>query len=379
MQTMIILRAEFICAVILIYILIYSVRYSKLIMFSGYIRMCIYAILHVVFDFITVYTVNRVDEIPVMVNDICHDFFYLFAILFCYELFCYSCWLAFRKDKARVARKIAGMLTFIGVLLTILLRIDYVDGGLSYYSTGPAVFMGFGIAILYAVSSLVLLLVNRKQMNAKTVCYLTTVEIAMLAAVVVRIAVPLLLYTGAGLTCVMVGIYFSLENPAESYRSMAYVDGKTGVKNANCFQEDCEELEQQLRHYDADELCVGVMVCDLNNLKTVNDSQGHSMGDVFIYVAAQMLRENLKTAYNIYRTGGDEFVAIYIQPEEQKLEEEMQKVREECEKAAVEFHQPFGLAMGYAKTSEVNSRLEDAFNEADRRMYQNKSKIKEGI
>ena len=72
-------------------------------------------------------------------------------------------------------------------------------------------------------------------------------------------------------------------------------------------------------------------------------------------------------------------MAIYIQPEEQKLEEEMQKVREECEKAAVEFHQPFGLAMGYAKTSEVNSRLEDAFNEADRRMYQNKSKIKEGI
>lgn len=54
---------------------------------------------------------------------------------------------------------------------------------------------------------------------------------------------------------------------------------------------------------------VGVIYCDINALKYVNDKNGHEAGDLYIIRFVDMLKTSFGD-FNIYRLGGDEFVAI---------------------------------------------------------------------
>lgn len=75
----------------------------------------------------------------------------------------------------------------------------------------------------------------------------------------------------------------------------AYIDYSTGVYNRNCYENDCriwnEKKEQQL----------GVVMCDLNYLKYINDTYGYLEGDKQISMAAEILQQCMKGAYKAYR------------------------------------------------------------------------------
>lgn len=70
------------------------------------------------------------------------------------------------------------------------------------------------------------------------------------------------------------------------------------------------QLEQRLAGYLANGQAVGVLYCDLDRFKTVNDSLGHEAGDVLLVLLAYRLRESLPDQCILGRVGGDEFVAL---------------------------------------------------------------------
>ena len=55
---------------------------------------------------------------------------------------------------------------------------------------------------------------------------------------------------------------------------------------------------------------ISIVYFDINNLKIINDTLGHEMGDKLITDASAMISRVFGKIGNIYRTGGDEFVAI---------------------------------------------------------------------
>ena len=61
----------------------------------------------------------------------------------------------------------------------------------------------------------------------------------------------------------------------------------------------------------------------MNNLKEINDKQGHHFGDVAIRQMADILRESVSDMGNCYRIGGDEFISILPEIEEEKFNEEI--------------------------------------------------------
>ena len=84
---------------------------------------------------------------------------------------------------------------------------------------------------------------------------------------------------------------------------MSYTDLLTGAKNRNCYS--C-----LLENYDR---CppsrLGVIFVDINELKRLNDTQGHYMGDCMIKRTADIMREHL--AGELFRLGGDEFLTLW--------------------------------------------------------------------
>ena len=55
---------------------------------------------------------------------------------------------------------------------------------------------------------------------------------------------------------------------------------------------------------------VGILVCDLDNLKCINDSLGHLKGDELIKSTGKILQSVFNNDHVVSRTGGDEFVII---------------------------------------------------------------------
>ncbi len=90
-----------------------------------------------------------------------------------------------------------------------------------------------------------------------------------------------------------------------STRKLAYTDSLTGVKNKRAFTEAQEEIQNALNCGLLTEF--GIIVCDLNGLKEINDTQGHDFGDKYIKSASQIICNSFKHS-PVYRIGGDEFV-----------------------------------------------------------------------
>ena len=94
----------------------------------------------------------------------------------------------------------------------------------------------------------------------------------------------------------------------EVYRALAYRDELTGLWNRRYFTERLtEELSrsrrQPKRHF-------SVMMIDVNDLKSINDSYGHPEGDLVLRWVAEFLERSLRTHDVLCRVGGDEFAVI---------------------------------------------------------------------
>lgn len=76
-------------------------------------------------------------------------------------------------------------------------------------------------------------------------------------------------------------------------------DGMTGLLNKEAFDQDVHSLSGN----------VGVAFIDINGLKYANDTFGHVKGDELIMKSVALLKERFP-AYNVYRTGGDEFIVV---------------------------------------------------------------------
>ena len=87
----------------------------------------------------------------------------------------------------------------------------------------------------------------------------------------------------------------------------AHSDELTGVKSRQAYLEMEHKLDDRIKKGTLSEL--GVVVCDVNGLKKVNDTQGHKAGDEYICRACKMICDVFCHS-PVYRVGGDEFVVL---------------------------------------------------------------------
>lgn len=173
------------------------------------------------------------------------------------------------------------------------------------------------------------------------------------------------------LAVVASSILVSKEEINRGMKRKAYTD-VTGIMNKHA----CMERMHLLDCGDST-LGIGFVMFDLNNLKKVNDFFGHEEGDRLIQNFVQILRQASNKKCFLGRFGGDEFVAIL----EHCSEETMKAYLEKIWKLADKFNKNSKLQISYACGSAISTKehyylMEDLLKEADRKMYENKKRIK---
>lgn len=146
---------------------------------------------------------------------------------------------------------------------------------------------------------------------------------------------------------------------------LSTIDLLTGVYNRNCMNVNVDEMATKLK-LNPSPFCVAF--CDLNGLKSVNDTDGHDNGDELLKEAGKLL-QLIFHGDKIYRSGGDEFTIISTKSSKAEFEEKIAALREAaCDPEWLYF------AIGYCCDSE-GSDLRLALRYADEMMLKDKAQF----
>lgn len=374
MYPVLIVREEIICLIFLVF-LIMNAKFYKMGKDNGnFYRLSLFALGHVVFDIVTILTVNRLDSVAPWLNAVFHVIFYLMAVMFSYEFFGYVIYIGYSKNVTKRIRWLALIPIIVYVAILPFLDIGYTHGNGTNYSSGPAVILGYGISFIYFLCSFLVLIIKNGKIQKHVRVSLYPMLGILIAAEIMQIILPELLFTGGAVTIVTVGFFFSLENPAEVFKRKLQIDALTGVKSRHCYEEDIKAIEAGSAFSDRNEYCL--VFCDINGLKSVNDIHGHALGDTYISVVAQILLCEMKNAENIYRMGGDEFLAIYHNKSESLVLREIDEVQRACRERSEEYPFLISIATGHAMSGTEYTSIRDVLRMADYLMYRNKAEMK---
>ncbi len=162
------------------------------------------------------------------------------------------------------------------------------------------------------------------------------------------------------------------EQELDSARLMAYTDPLTFVKSKTAYQEDIIGIEKRIEGEILKDF--GLAVFDVNGLKSVNDTKGHEEGDRLIKSACKIICEIFKHS-PIYRIGGDEFVAFIMGDDYRNRVSLLYEFNLQMEKNAEE--NGIVVACGFSEYAQgVDRDFSSVFNRADKKMYEQKKKLK---
>ena len=163
---------------------------------------------------------------------------------------------------------------------------------------------------------------------------------------------------------------------AEVMHRLAHIDGLTGMLNRLAFTEDEREIKN------AKEGRYLFAQFDINFLKKMNDTYGHSFGDRFIIAAADAITGSFGKCGKVYRVGGDEFIVIVEGDSCEKDFDDQIPEFERLVKQANEKQQfpiPLVIAYGRSVYTAGAGSLDDTEKTADKLMYDNKMALKASV
>lgn len=108
----------------------------------------------------------------------------------------------------------------------------------------------------------------------------------------------------------------------EEMEQMCKTDALTGLQNFYSYKRVCINYKNFHKQHD-----LGVVFCDLNGLKLINDTKGHSAGNVFIKEFTKIITDLLPEEA-IYRISGDEFLTLLYDKPKEEIDELTKVIKE---------------------------------------------------
>jgi len=154
-------------------------------------------------------------------------------------------------------------------------------------------------------------------------------------------------------------------------KKLAYTDILTQKANRTAFNKEIDRLEKESKMEETT-----IVVFDVNNLKQINDTYGHSYGDNTIVSASNAIDMAFGSFGLCYRIGGDEFACILLNVDPQALDRCFERLTKLSNTINQEGEQSLEIAYGYAFYEEQDRNLLETFVRADLEMYSMKRSMK---
>ena len=268
---------------------------------------------------------------------------------------------------------------FTPVLFEVTKDAEYTAKPIRYVTLALQILM-FTLLIVYTIN----ITIKNKGKTTRRHIALSSFCLAMIIFLTLQVFLPLLPMYSLGYlfgvtmlhTFVVEDQRIERQKELEEARTQVEIDALTGTKSKHAYVDKEEQIDKLIN---AGEMSAfGIVVFDLNDLKLVNDTYGHEAGDLYI-VAATKLITQIFTKSEIYRIGGDEFVAI-LEGEDYFNRENLLKEFNEKIQLNIKSRRGVIVSSGLSIFNpDKDNTLIQVFNRADEEMYQRKHMIKDGI
>ncbi len=176
--------------------------------------------------------------------------------------------------------------------------------------------------------------------------------------------------TDAIMTLVVGAMVWRIRQKEEALKKLSQTDGLTGLKNKRTFHIDLKSEVDRARRMNTSLI---IAFLDVDHFKAVNDTHGHQIGDKLLQELAKIVAAGVRQATDrSYRIGGDEFIVLMPQKNENAIEGSEQTMNKIME-SAIGMLKPWGagLSIGLTRLNQEES-AEDFLNRADELMYKQK-------
>ena len=160
-----------------------------------------------------------------------------------------------------------------------------------------------------------------------------------------------LMNTTIAISCLFYVVYL--------YQQGSVKDALTGLYDRKAYYFDLDKTKDRV---------TGIIVIDMNSLKSINDNEGHVAGDKALVTIAKVIYDSIDYHnMDAYRMGGDEFIVLSTSKDESALQNVSNKIKEGVSKT------PYSVAIGYAERKTKDIHIHDLTLTADEMMYKDKS------
>jgi len=284
----------------------------------------------------------------------------------------------------------ATLLTLLSIFYWNIFPVCYVEGaGLTHFK----IYSEYIISAIL-LGSLIFLLVERKAFERNVLGLLTgsiilsiAAEMAFTAYVSVYgfsnmlghmlILVSFYLIYKAiietGLTKPFDLLFRNLKRSEEELRALSYIDELTGLYNRRGF---LTIAAQQLKISRRAKDNLLLLYADLDGMKWINDTLGHSEGDKALLKASEVLKNTFRESDIIGRLGGDEFAVLAIPADQDGAAVIKERLAEQLDILNMRGRQKYYLSLSTGTViclPDATATIEDLLEQADKLMYADKA------
>lgn len=147
-------------------------------------------------------------------------------------------------------------------------------------------------------------------------------------------------------------------------RYLSFHDILTGLYNLNFFEEESRRIESGRFNP------IGLIICDLDSLKSINDSFGHKEGDNLLIAFSKILKASFRKSDIVSRIGGDEFAVLLFDATKASMKSKVRHLQEACR------FNKISVSVGLSISDNIPVVFQSLFAKADEAMYEEKKKKK---
>ncbi|RJQ46620.1 MAG: GGDEF domain-containing protein [Nitrospiraceae bacterium] len=165
---------------------------------------------------------------------------------------------------------------------------------------------------------------------------------------------------------------FTLHQKIEELKKLTLVDPLTELGNRQYIEINLKGKLEELKRYD---WSVGVLFIDIDNFKEINDNYGHNTGDQALKIVGRTMLNTLRTFDIIGRWGGEEFVAVIVNVDDEKLATVAERLRRLVERSGISRNSDrLGVTVSIGGTlARKDDTIDTVIKRADKLMYKSKA------
>jgi diguanylate cyclase (GGDEF) domain len=275
-----------------------------------------------------------------------------------------------KTNKFYVYLSISAFFSYLALLFILypFNLIYYIDEN-NYYHHGNLYWITYLYYFFFSILNFFAIMTNRRDFKFRMLLSFSVLSVVPFISLIIQMGIYNLIPNTFSYGLFAIAIYLVFVNNQEFAVQDARYDKMTGVYNRSTY---LDMLDNEFR----DLKSCGVVFYDINNLKYMNDTYGHAVGDQAIIRVANSLKVNNPANAYSFRIGGDEFVTIFKDCTKEDIEKFLFEWKNNLADIIKNDQYKIDVAYGYsyAKGTFLIDRL---IKEADTNMYSLKKKIKE--